>query len=135
MAMHRVVHLLLLSVVAAQSPPPPPKGRLIVCVQEARSLADMDDSEKPGTEGSDAFVAIFVGGMPDAATSTNDEAFYTTTPVRNRPRLPLAKAHIRASGTSRRRPSRLMRPATVRMRLADERHGSPGVELVLFPER
>lgn len=57
-----------------------PQGTLIVCVEEARDLADLDASEEKtfGSEGSDAFVAIFPGpGLPQ---STRDQ-YDLTAPV------------------------------------------------------
>ena len=38
------------------------KGKLLVCVQEARGLLDLDAQESVGTQGSDTFVAVFLGG-------------------------------------------------------------------------
>lgn len=45
------------------------KGKLLVCVQEARGLLDLDAQESVGTQGSDTFVAVFLGGTMIGETS------------------------------------------------------------------
>ena len=99
-------------------------GKLVVCVEEAQSLADLDAGEKPGTEGSDAFVALFVGGQADA----NQGAW----------RKPLAPRNCATVQTvsnplspSLRTPRRRELPRDS----ADSRLVSPGVERLLLTSR
>ena len=49
-------------------------GTLVVCAEEASSLADLDAEEQQDSSGSDAFVAIFV----DGGRADHSDGFYAT---------------------------------------------------------
>ena len=66
------------SAAASSSASPSGGGTLIVCVEEARELADMDASEKTFSDGSDAFVAVFSAA---GQTQSTTEQFDLTSPV------------------------------------------------------